>query len=371
MNKQNLEKLKEITNVLGMSIIKIEDKNIHLISNDGYKHSVNKYALMSRGMTLSHKFRNTNIYKFDNMELELNKNNPYNSKILYDSYSETTRGKMKFICGCCEKEFVLGLHDFFKSEYRVCGECYHSVQNTRLTDTNIVKEELNSLGLELLDDKFLGYHKKMNVIDKEGYKGNIWYKTIKANGNISRYAKYNKFALENLRLYFSKNGINCIVPSQKYLGWDFPINLVCECGKNFTTSVSNIICGDKIQCNDCSGSKSNNEKVIENWLDLNHIEYINQYSYSDCLSDKANRLYFDFYLEGIGIIEVDGEGHFSPVRFNGMDIERAESLFEKSQKRDLIKDEYCKNNNIRLLRISYIDINNGNYKNILSSFIFA
>lgn len=371
MNKQNLEKLKEIVNNVGMEITKIDEKNIHLISDDGCKYSFNKYSVMNRGATKSHKFRNTNIYKFENMDFELNKRNPYNSKIIYSSYNGTTRNKMKFKCGRCNKEFTLYLHDFLKSEYRVCDECYHFVQNTKLTNTDIVKEELKNIGLELLDDKFLGYHTKINVIDSEGYKGELWYKTIKDNGGIGRFAKYNKYAIENLRLYLKKNGINCIVPEQEYMGWDLPLTLICECGAEFITIVSNIMCENKIQCNDCSGSKSNNEKVVENWLNLNSVKYINQYSFEDCLSDNNKRLYFDFYLEGVGLLEIDGEGHFEAVRFNGMNIEKAEKNFKESQKRDFIKDEYCKKNNIKLLRISYIDINNENYKNILSSFIFA
>ena len=44
----------------------------------------------------------------------------------------------------------------------------------------------------------------------------------------------------------------------------------------------------------------------------------------------------------------------------------AEKNFKDTKKRDKIKDEYCKSHNINLLRISYIDIKNNNYKNILS-----
>ena len=44
----------------------------------------------------------------------------------------------------------------------------------------------------------------------------------------------------------------------------------------------------------------------------------------------------------------------------------AEKKFKDTKKRDKIKDEYCKSHNINLLRISYIDIKNNNYKNILS-----
>ena len=371
MSKQNLEKLKEIVKESDMEVLFVDEKNVHIISKDGFKYSVNKYRAMNSGVSAKHKFRNTNIYKFHNMELELENNNPYNSKILYDSYDGSSKNKMEFTCGHCKKEFLSTIGTFFDSKYRVCKECYHSVQNTKLLDTDDIKKELKEIGLYLLDEKFLGYHAKINVIDEEGYIGSVYYKTIKANGSFSKFAKYNKFAMDNLKLYFKKNGINCKIPKQKYMGWDLPLTIICECGNKFTTTVSNIIHNDKIQCNDCSGSKSNNEKVIENWLNLNSIKYTNQYSFKDCLSDNNKRLYFDFYLKGYGLLEIDGESHFQPVRFNGMNIDIAKKNFEKSQKRDLIKNEYCKSKNIKLLRISYIDINNGNYKNILSSFIFT
>ena len=371
MSKQNLDKLKEIVKKSDMEIIKIEDNIVHLLSKDGFKYSVNKYQVMRRGVTNRHKFRNTNIYKFENMDVELSKNNPYESKIIYESYDETTRNKMKFICGHCKKEFLSTIGTFFDSKYRVCEGCYHSVQNTKLLDTNDIRIELSKLGYKLLDEKFLGYGTKISIEDSDGYKGNVYYKTIRDGGTISKFAKYNKFALENIRLYFFKNGINCIIPEQKYKGWDLPLKLICECGTEFVTSVTHIIYDDKIQCNNCSGSKSNNEKVVENWLNLNSIKYINQYSFEDCLSENNKRLYFDFYLEGIGLLEIDGEGHFRATRFNGIDIKKAENNFIETKKRDFIKDEYCKKNNIKLLRISYIDINNENYKNILSSFVFA
>ena len=74
-------------------------------------------------------------------------------------------------------------------------------------------------------------------------------------------------------------------------------------------------------------------------------------------------LRFDFYLNKYNtLIEFDGQQHFRPVDFfNG------EEGFRLTQLRDNIKNEYCKNNNIPLLRISYKEINN--IENILNNFI--
>jgi hypothetical protein len=49
-------------------------------------------------------------------------------------------------------------------------------------------------------------------------------------------------------------------------------------------------------------------------------------------------------------IEYDGEEHFRYVEIWG-----GEEEFENIKIRDQIKNEYCKNNNIRLIRIKYND----------------
>ena len=68
---------------------------------------------------------------------------------------------------------------------------------------------------------------------------------------------------------------------------------------------------------------------------------------------------FDFYIPDLNIcIEYDGEQHFEPVDFGGKGKEYAEKRFKAQQKRDNIKTEYCKNNNIKLIRIPYWEFDN-------------
>ena len=95
------------------------------------------------------------------------------------------------------------------------------------------------------------------------------------------------------------------------------------------------------QCN-----KSNGENRIELWLSKNNISYISQYRFPDCV-DKYP-LPFDFYIVTGKCIEFDGIQHFEPVeRFGG------QKALEYTQRHDRIKNEYCKVNNIPLLRIPY------------------
>ena len=89
------------------------------------------------------------------------------------------------------------------------------------------------------------------------------------------------------------------------------------------------------------------EKKISQWLDENNINYISQYKFSDCRDIRS--LPFDFYLQDYNIcIEYDGIQHFQPVDYFG-----GEDDFKITQLHDKIKTQYCKDNNIDLLRISY------------------
>ena len=93
--------------------------------------------------------------------------------------------------------------------------------------------------------------------------------------------------------------------------------------------------------------KSKNEIVVEKYLINKNIRYIAQKTFNDCIYKR--KLPFDFYLPNHNIcIEYDGQQHFNSISIWGGD-----EAFVKNKIRDEIKNEYCKNNNIRLIRIKY------------------
>jgi hypothetical protein len=104
------------------------------------------------------------------------------------------------------------------------------------------------------------------------------------------------------------------------------------------------------RCPICKQSKG--ESRISNFLQSHHIKYIPEKQFSDCIDKKP--LPFDFYLEDYNIcIEYDGEQHFKEVNYG----DNSQSL-NQYQYHDYLKDEYCMNNNIRLLRIKYTNYDN-------------
>ena len=89
------------------------------------------------------------------------------------------------------------------------------------------------------------------------------------------------------------------------------------------------------------------ELSIANIFDKNNIEYKYDKSLKDCIS--SSKLRFDFYLPKYNIcIEYDGRQHFESREYFG-----GEEEFEKLKIRDRIKNDWCKVNDIKLIRFNY------------------
>lgn len=120
------------------------------------------------------------------------------------------------------------------------------------------------------------------------------------------------------------------------------------CGNLFTALPAKINNGHITSCG-CR-IQSANEEYIYNLLNELNIEFKPQYSFNDCKCTYVLR--FDFAIfnnnELLGLIEYDGEQHFKPV-----DLFGGNEGFKEAQKRDQIKNTYCKVHNIPLLRIPY------------------
>lgn len=100
-------------------------------------------------------------------------------------------------------------------------------------------------------------------------------------------------------------------------------------------------------CLKCSSSKG--ELKIRYFLEKHNINYIYEHSFPDCKNTRV--LSFDFYVPKYNTcIEYDGIQHFEPIPHWG-----GNARFNQIKISDNIKNEYCMNNDIRLIRISYKD----------------
>ena len=108
-----------------------------------------------------------------------------------------------------------------------------------------------------------------------------------------------------------------------------------------------------VGCPLCNESIGNNK--IRMFLINNNIDFETEETFDDC--EYIKQLRFDFYIQQYNLcIEFDGEQHFEKVNWNGkMTDEELEENLKLNKLRDQIKNDYCKNNNINLLRIKYTE----------------
>lgn len=119
------------------------------------------------------------------------------------------------------------------------------------------------------------------------------------------------------------------------------------CGFIWSVRPADIIHGQS-HCPKCRTQQSLGSKKIERYLKEKEIEYLIEYP----LKDSKQR--FDFFLPQYNIaIEYNGKQHYEYIKFFHKTLEG----FEQYKMRDLKKEEYCKNNNIKLIKISYKEDN--------------
>ena len=118
------------------------------------------------------------------------------------------------------------------------------------------------------------------------------------------------------------------------------------CGMEWEAQTDSVL-NQGTGCPHCRESKA--ELRIRMYFERKNIKFISQYRFADC-KDK-HTLPFDFYLPEYGCLcEADGFQHEAPVVFFG-----GEEGLVIRQYHDKIKDNYCKEHNIPLIRISHTD----------------
>lgn len=152
--------------------------------------------------------------------------------------------------------------------------------------------------------------------------------------NSKKYFKYigKKFGKLTIRNIFKDNGI-------------YKCSVICECGNIKNINLFNVISNKQYSCG-CDTSSAG-ERIIEKELLKFNVCYIKQKSFYE-LKNKR-KLYFDFYLPEYNCaIEFDGKQHFEN------NTSRLFSKnFEKTRIRDILKNNFCFNNKIYIIRIPY------------------
>ena len=163
-----------------------------------------------------------------------------------------------------------------------------------------------------------------------------------------------------IKEYIENNG--CVLTTKEYINSSLPLDIICSCGITFTATFDSFKFNKQHRCYSCSAKTSLGEATVRNVLSEIGARYKEQYR----INVNQSRMYMDFVVFNsdstiLYFIEYDGEQHFKPIDFFG-----GEDGFKETTRRDKIKNEYCMEKKIPLLRIPYTEFHN--IKEIVSDF---
>jgi len=133
-----------------------------------------------------------------------------------------------------------------------------------------------------------------------------------------------------------------------YINSKTKVSIICKKHGEFLMTPNHHLKGQG--CPNCK--RSLGELIIKKYLNDNKINYEHQKFFKDLTNGNNRYLFFDYYLIDYNTcIEYDGIQHFEPIlKFGG------EDAFNKVRLNDNIKNKYCKDKKIKLIRIPYFKI---------------
>lgn len=141
----------------------------------------------------------------------------------------------------------------------------------------------------------------------------------------------------------------------------------CECGNTKIVMGNCLKQGQTQSCGSCITSKG--EEKIKQLLNSAGIKYDYDVPFSELTDKYGRRLRFDFIIyknngEIDRFVEFDGKQHY-----NGPDTEywgHSTDTLQTIQEKDKIKNQFCYENNYKLIRIPYYDLNKFTLEDIFS-----
>jgi len=265
----------------------------------------------------------------------------------------------------CDHKFDVDTYKHLNQKSR-CPKCFKKEK----LSVDIIRNRIFDLyrnEYELLSKSYISIDKKLTI--KHNKCGNIWDITgnnfLNKKNRCPKCFKPDKYTISSIQEksdLFHNNEYEIL--SKEYINSNHKILISHKkCGFQWKVFILNHL-NKKTGCPKCYSSKG--EMEILNFLELNNIKYIREYKFEGCLSIKKYPLKFDFYCPLLNLcIEFDGEQHFRSIEhFGGND-----KLIE-TKNNDLIKNEYCKDNDMKIIRIPYTkfnDINKILYEKIINN----
>ena len=133
---------------------------------------------------------------------------------------------------------------------------------------------------------------------------------------------------------------------------------LCDCGNYVEVNSVELKSG---HTNSCGCLSSLGEAKIQSILAANDICFNKETTFPDLFGANGGRLRFDFYVDNKYLVEYDGVQHFLDHQKGMYTEERLKTMREN----DKIKNEYCKEHTIPLIRIPYTHFDNITLEDLL------
>ena len=227
------------------------------------------------------------------------------------------------------KDFVEDMRDIVGDEYTVLGEFYNMVEKV------LIRHNTCGNSYMVKPSNFINVGRRCMKCHGEERKTTEFFSNELAQLVDDEYSMIGEYEGANTKTLFLHN----------------------LCGNEYSVAPSTFLGGSR--CPKCRSSKG--EKAISGFLTAMNIKHDSEYRIEECSGIRT--LPFDFSItknnEPILMIEYDGQQHFSPTAFgNGFSSESLDDIFARQKLHDKIKNDYCFDNNIPLLRIPYWDFEN-------------
>ena len=269
-------------------------------------------------------------------------------KLVATSERETRNGKTYIKCICdCGNETWVSNGNLTSGEVKSCGCLSHIYHGKPLEDlTNQTFNDLTVIDLAFKENGQRYWHckckcgKEKNISTRDLTTGAVKSCGCRKYLQINPGDKFGKLTvLSKIKDKYSSSGA-------------FLYDCKCDCGTPHHIVVGSYLVNEKVKSCGCGQSISYNEEIINNLLRQSNISFIREYK--DKTLNKLHPTYgkpmsFDFYINNQYIVEFDGQQHFFYIN-SGWDTKEH---FERTRRNDLIKNQYCFDNNIPLIRIPY------------------
>lgn len=274
--------------------------------------------------------------------------NNSNCSLISDEYVNSKK-KLRFKCGC-GNEFETSFDTFKNANQRQCPSCGIELRASgKRDDFDKAIKVFNYKGFELLSKEYINARSKLLAKDKDGYKVLISLDNLSRGKTPQRFYQYNPYTIENIQIWLNKNNCNFRIISTKFVSANSKLEFQCFKGHVFSTSW-NKIQSQHVGCAICTQSKG--EDLVSEYLLKHNLTFEREKTFENCKYKK--KLRFDFYINSLNAcIEFQGVQHYKPIEHFGGDARYTSQL-----KKDNIKVEFCKENNIKLIRIPYFEIDN-------------